>query len=713
MKSQAIDSSRGGWLARARWTFRILMAAVAAAWLMDANGVSLPVGASRGLVAACGLAGALWLGLAVARLVQRRAGEPLFTPGRVLLVLVVVSFVVKLAGIDFEPVDHYASDEGVFLTTAERINAGDLLPATFNYGHFLFYASALVLWTQGLFAELFRTAAQALYGVESDFEVSRILLRSLTACLGALTVIPVYVVGRRVAGAFAGALAGALIALLPLYNQVAHLVISDVPSGFFAALTLMYVARLLDGENLGDYLLAGVAAGLAAGSKYPAGVVAVGIIGIWVYWRLRSRRFSWYLLWPGLASLAAFLAIMPAIWLSPESVFVGEGLDITFGYRQYALGGWVGKMPTSVPLWYCRKLVDSFGMPALLLGILGIVFLAPEVRRRLMGVLPFPVVYLGLIFSMNMVGEHTLQPVLPALAAVLGVGASAWRPHLSELRPAARRYAPALLAVVCLVIPATRTLAWDLGRTRPGTRQQAAAWIEENILWGAAFVKEAYTPTLDRGRYTWVEPRYAARLPMEQLRDPAWDYLLLSTGAHIRFFKKQRGEKPYMEAFRRSYEEMFTYDLVREFRPGLTRSGPLLKIYRLDPERIDYASRRRYRKRDAAFVSHPDVEALSRGGPLRFTMPDRSVLFKGHFEPGRYRINLLGPSGQPRGLLEVLTRDNRKIASLALAERIAMTLPEREKYFFRLSPEPGWQLSEMRVVKLEGEGQAKTEGYTP
>ena len=91
-------------------------------------------------------------------------------------------------------------------------------------------------------------------------------------------------------------------------------------------------------------------------------------------------------------------------------------------------------------------------LPVLLLGTLGVVFLTTEVRRRLMAVLPFPVVYLGLIFSMNMVGEHTLQPVLPALAAVLGVGASAWLPHISDLRPGARRYAAALLAGAPLAV---------------------------------------------------------------------------------------------------------------------------------------------------------------------------------------------------------------------------------------------------------------------
>ena len=75
-----------------------------------------------------------------------------------------------------------------------------------------------------------------------------------------------------------GVLSGALIALSTLHNTGSHLGICDVPSAFFAAVAMLFVARLLDSERLGDCLLAGLFAGLAAGTKYPAGVVAIGIL---------------------------------------------------------------------------------------------------------------------------------------------------------------------------------------------------------------------------------------------------------------------------------------------------------------------------------------------------------------------------------------------------------------------------------------------------
>ena len=165
--------------------------------------------------------------------------------------------------------------------------------------------------------------------------------------------------------------APALITAATIYNEVTHVYISDVPAAFFATLCLYFVARLAGRETLRDYLLAGAAAGLAAGCKYPAGVVAVAIAGVWAWWRWQERRWSWSLLLAAAASVATFLAVMPAFLVHAGDAFAGQGRDVFFGVRQYAESGWIGVEKNSNAAWYGGKLLETFGIGALLLGAAG------------------------------------------------------------------------------------------------------------------------------------------------------------------------------------------------------------------------------------------------------------------------------------------------------------------------------------------------------
>ena len=149
----------------------------------------------------------------------------------------------------------------------------------------------------------------------------------------------------------------------------------------------------------------------------------------------------------------------------------------------------------------------------------------------------------------------------------------------------AHRHAVAILCLVSLTIPASKTAAWDISRLRPGTRQLAKAFIEENFPWGTGVIHEAYMPRPDPRRNPRMGGRFAARHPMEVLRNPKWDLVMLTPNAYRRFFVEQRdSDRAWVENRRRQYEEMFTFPLVKEFRPGRWRAGPWLYIYQTDPE---------------------------------------------------------------------------------------------------------------------------------
>ncbi|HXU32261.1 MAG TPA: glycosyltransferase family 39 protein, partial [Thermoanaerobaculia bacterium] len=273
--------------------------------------------------------------------------------------LLALSLAVRLIGADHEVSGRYWGDEGTYYQHATQINEGKLLTRSFVYPHLTYDLYAFVLWLAGLFPSLTAGAVRLFWGVTVPLEREWLILRLVAALLGAFTVVPVALLARRIAAkaaasrpdlhTLAGTFAGLLLIANPHFNMGSHLFICDAPSAFFAAVSLAFAGRLLDDERNRDYVAAGIWAGLAAAAKYPAGVVAVAIVALWIGWRFvrfdepgtKPRRWSWGLLWAGLAAIGAFVAVMPSLAVYPDIALFGQR-GMLFGARQYALHGWIG-----------------------------------------------------------------------------------------------------------------------------------------------------------------------------------------------------------------------------------------------------------------------------------------------------------------------------------------------------------------------------------
>ena len=575
---------------RASLTALVAALALLGAWLAAVLQHPLPLPAGRALLTVAVIAGvaALVKGLR-ARLAETGARP---SERRLLIAaiaLTTVALALRFSGLDHEIGGRYYQDEGTYLQHATKINGGEPIRDSFVYPHLLYYAGAFAIWCASLVEAPLRAATSLCWPEVVDWPtLCRFLLRALAALAGALVVLPTVALGRRLAGPPAGLAGGALIALSPLWDEGAHLGICDVPSAFFATLCLAACARWLDDSSPRVWIAAGVAAGLAAGAKYPAGLVALAIVAVALRDLLAPARKWLALPIAGSAALASFLAVNPSLLFLPGAAFLGER-SVFFGAIQYSTEGWLGVSPDSRALWYGAKLAESFGWPALVLGFAGVVGLGlafrsnPPRRARLAWLLPFPIAYAALLVSLPMAVERNLYPVLPFFAVLLGIGVAALVEAAAEREPQGR-WVAAGVALVALAVPAVLTLAQAISFVRPSTRDLAVEWLYRDVPRGLTLMTENYGPNIPRPEFVVRRPpgRFAAMLSIDDAAAWGVDVVVLAEPSWSRFFDPKvaldAGERSLRDEYARYRKEG---EPVARFEPGRLRRGPALEALAL------------------------------------------------------------------------------------------------------------------------------------
>jgi hypothetical protein len=368
--------------------------------------------------------------------------------------------------------------------------------------------------------------------------------RSIMALLGALTVIPVFMLTRRVSGGGAGLAAAALVAVSPTLIAKSRVIEVDVTLTLLVACGLLAALRLSEGLTLRRALVAGVVTGLATTAKYPGVVLVVPcVIAIALGARAgrgaSARPVARAIAWPvacaafGVALLAAVFVVSPYLFLDFRSALA----DLAVEREHMRLGHFGSDLG---PTWmsYLGTWFGGVAGPtvALASGAALILFLAR--RRPAWAVIAggFVIAYAALLSSFAMKADRYLLPLLPAaivfacaLAAELcgrlagkalaeagtraehrargdrgargakGARAAEARPALAPGRAAARgdRMGPALAgATVLLALPWLIAMPGLLAALRPDTRTLAKAWFEANVPAGAFVASEQYGPPL-------------------------------------------------------------------------------------------------------------------------------------------------------------------------------------------------------------------------
>ncbi len=377
----------------------------------------------------------------------------------------------------------YHPDEAQMLSAILSIDifSGDFNPGFFNYPSLYIYLSS--------FMHLVASGFGLTHAPSNDLAQSALFARDVllsarvvTALLGAVTAPLVYLTVRQIGGEKIGILAGLLMAFLPGHLQHSHFATVDVPATFFIALCVWLSIRALreDVEKkwcVKQLYWAALVAGLAAATKYNAGLVVIVPLIAWLYQKKQQQFAS--------SGALAIIALCGAGFLigCPYSIldfpnFWGDGQNMGVAYELLVHpkqghgdvfletgNGWIYHATFNAPF--------LMSVPLLLVSVMGIVYTRIKKRRETCMLFTWLALY---FFALGFSQVRFLRYLLllaPALCVFAGCAFVALRAY----RPSLTRVAGVL--VLLLAVWGAYGVLYPFAVA--DSRDNAAAWMAQTV----------------------------------------------------------------------------------------------------------------------------------------------------------------------------------------------------------------------------------------
>jgi 4-amino-4-deoxy-L-arabinose transferase-like glycosyltransferase len=316
-----------------------------------------------------------------------------------------------------------------------------------------------------------------------------LLARVVTALLGVLAVWLLYVFAARLFDRRVALLAAALMAVAFLPVFYSKLALNDVPTLVGIEVALWAAAAILAGAGRRYYVIAGLALGVAAATKYTGGIVILPLAAAIVL-RERADRLA-------LARAAAITAVCAAVAFvvcDPYSLLAFssfKGGIAHQGTESAAASGKLGLTHGSGVLYYLWTATWGVGWVPAIAALAGLACLWLRARRLLLVFAPMLVAYL---FFMGIQGRYFgrwLMPIVPLICVLAAYAAL----QLADLAPRRWRGGAALLVGAALC---AQGLAYSIHSgivgSRADTRAITRAWLVAHVPIGTKVVIEPVVP---------------------------------------------------------------------------------------------------------------------------------------------------------------------------------------------------------------------------
>ncbi len=237
-----------------------------------------------------------------------------------LISLLVIGFILRIwgtAGIYVRPDDH---EQVGHAKTAYNQYFQHYL----SYPVFYQYVGGFVL--KGInFLFKFFGAVDKGYKKEFTYHEIAIIIRTLSAIYGAISIYITYLVARKIFDERIALLSSFFLTFTFFHILIGHTALLDPQMGFFALLAFLFISRILNEGKALDYILAGLFAGFSIASKYNAIFILFPLLLSYILgsenlkkpWKLINLK----IIGSGIFVIIGFLIGNPPAWLSFKSWF--------------------------------------------------------------------------------------------------------------------------------------------------------------------------------------------------------------------------------------------------------------------------------------------------------------------------------------------------------------------------------------------------------
>lgn len=426
----------------------------------------------------------------------------------ILFFIVVLALVVRLAGIEHGFPFIFHPDEPTIVRSALGIRF-DLNPKHFDWPHLYIYLNYFLYMTFAKFRNFVPSLGLNSFFIKifplmwDDKLVFYYLTRCFSAILGALTVIPIYLSGKKLFGKNVGVFSALIFALMPYHVRHSHYSLADVPMVFFLSWGIYFAICILRENRIKNYILSGLFVGFSASTKYNGGLSAF-MVPIAHFLRIFEKKKQdkavkiitlkglGALVLAGLAALVGFVAGTPYSLLDFKTFSKTDGPAGAFW--QFTNVGSV-KLSEHFTKFFSDitdKLLVDTGYTVIIGFIILFSWLLYRLVRKKMEKREFYLVFLYLMslflvwyvsgFQKNR--SHYYFIVYPFLALIFGYFVD----YFSFIFEKTRKFLKILFLLTVFLPPFVFSATQSYSFIRGDTRNQLQAWLIKNNKPGSTIV---------------------------------------------------------------------------------------------------------------------------------------------------------------------------------------------------------------------------------
>ena len=180
-----------------------------------------------------------------------------------LSLILALSFILRVYGINYGLPLHLHPDEWSQIEPSLRMFNWDLNPHVFYYPSFLIYFLFIIF-------KMLNSLSPDVFKITASNEIFYFTGRFLSAIFGVFTVLTVYFLGVKLFDRKVALTSAFFFSISPFHIQSSHYSIVDTPMLLFICLTIYFCISIAKENRFKNFVLAGLAGGIASSTKYTA-----------------------------------------------------------------------------------------------------------------------------------------------------------------------------------------------------------------------------------------------------------------------------------------------------------------------------------------------------------------------------------------------------------------------------------------------------------